>query len=149
MNKFSKTLLVIGAGAHVPYDMPTSRKLTKTIKELVSHCKKISFLQTNRPGNTDLDVNKIRICRLLRDMKIINPSPDAVNNAFDIAIGEALDSLVSSFARSKVYSIDRYLANSENSNLTPTNVKIGKLLITFFIKTFEEAKPWGFHEPDW
>lgn len=147
---FSRTMLVIGAGAHVPYGMPSSIGLTKTIKSLVSECGRISFLNPSYISDkTDIQRDKLKICQLMASLEIVKRGNDAGANGFDIRVGDFLDSFVTSFARSGVYSIDRYLAQQLVDENDTEKARLGKLLIAYFISRFENQIPFGFREFDW
>lgn len=147
---FNQTLLVIGAGAHAPYGFPTSKQLTAQIKLLHSEGKRIHSLESEY-ARSDVDRDKIRICKIVRDAKIVR-SLESSSAGHDAAIGAALDSFISRFGESQVSSIDSFLSKTitaDDSAQSQQDVKIGKLLISYFIKKYEERKPIGFHGDDW
>lgn len=154
--KFSNTMFIIGAGAHVPYNYPTAQKLTGLLKSLHRDCSKVSsisdgFLRSD--SLSKLEKDKIKICRYLRDLKLV-VKPEKMNsiNAYDIKLGQILEHFLIEFGQSQVYSIDAYLANYLKTNKGLNDEafpRIGKLLISYFIYDYEKQTPIGFHNFDW
>lgn len=156
---FRQTILVVGAGAHVPYEMPTSKQLTKSIKDLGRYGGAVDSFN-NRPmshyphGNVMKD--KAIICRLLRDLQIVPDPRGASSNSYPIKINTVLDKFITAFSESRMYSIDAFLAKYSERTLdgvVDEDIKlfpaVGKLLISFFIKKHEEIPPVGYLEFDW
>lgn len=146
---FADTMLVLGAGAHVPYGLPTSKQLTNTIRDLVIKCSRVILLDPpTYSTKSELDKDKINICRLMDETKIAVRLPTHGSNSFDIMVGDMLDDFIRRFAKSKVYSIDRYMAKGFLSN-QDSNIKLGKLIIAYLIGKYEDKTEWGFHDFDW
>ncbi len=156
ISEFSKTVFIIGAGAHVPYSYPTAIQFTDLLKKLHRDSEKVTslsdtFLNSTRTGKRDKD--KINICRCLKKLQLVEDLKDmSSSNSYDIKLGNELDTFLLEFGQSQVYSIDAYLANymqrpEENrKDLVP---QIGKLLISYFILDYEKQIPVGFHEFNW
>lgn len=134
----SENLLIIGAGAHKPYDMPTSKELTNIIKGIYSV--KISFTKELVVKNTSQAYKdkmaykdyKRHICNLIKTLGIIerpvwhtifNPEAKRLSRLpselhymehsdeeWDALVISEYDKFLESFCGSQVYSIDRYLA---------------------------------------
>lgn len=146
--EFSKTAIIIGAGAHVSYGLPTAMKLTEILKSLFSEVIKINSLKL-RPMYMQvghkLEPDKVNICKYLHDQNILNSK--SVED-----ISQQLDSFLEEFGRSQVYSIDAYLANilkKEGNDCKNNFATIGKVLISYFINSFERKTPIGLHRFDW
>ena len=48
----SSSVLIVGAGAHVPYKFPTSQQLTNLIKKIYKDRTRITIINRNINGNS-------------------------------------------------------------------------------------------------
>lgn len=154
----SSNVLVIGAGAHVPYGFPTSQQLTSAIKKIYADRAKIvlidSVARQTEYGMSAEAQHKYKLCAIAKDLEIIkySRSTHAVGNAYDIAIGNSLEDFLRSFCESQVYSLDSYLSkilSASADEKTLEKAYWGRLLIAYLISTHERQTPFGTHGFDW
>lgn len=148
-------MLIIGAGAHVPYGFPTSNELTEKIKDLVTIAdpleeleSEISSFRAESPGY-EATIDKWNICRLVKELVMQNQVGICELHYFDKMVINKLDEFVQNFAEAQVDSIDAFLAQRSNANGDSTEIEIGKLIIAYFINKYEHETPIGFHQKDW
>lgn len=161
---FSDSLLIVGAGAHEPYNMPTSTGLTAIIKEM--YATKIDRADWTRQDTTAAKY-KARICSLIIKLGILNQNPSAYpvvlmsgefvaeitdNRLFERYVIREYDKFLGSFCGARVYSIDKYLStlpklkDEYQRNLW---AQFGKLTIAYIIHQKEIEQPYGTQKDDW
>lgn len=152
-NDLGHNLLIIGAGAHKPYNFPTSFDIKEKLKEILK-AGKITLLSNSVTFHqkTDAFMEKYHLCREIKNSGIIPCPENAVNNAYDIVIGEYVDNFLRSFAGSSATSIDSYLAQltkSESVEKKTIYPKLGKFIIAYLISKTENREPLGCQAADW
>ncbi len=152
----SSSVLIVGAGAHVPYKFPTSQQLTNLIKKIYKDRTRITIINRNINGNSEQSSvlrYKHELCTIARTLGIIKPSErPASPNDYDIRLGSSLDEFLKSFCESQVYSIDSYLSQiSGNKSDEHLLIKSdwGRLLVAYLISQHERQMPFGTQEFDW
>lgn len=118
---FSKTMIITGAGAHVPYDFPSGMKLTEMIKSLYSKADEVvsdkSYYIPNNQEKNKINKYKKEICKLIKEFELVNlPSKLASYNS-DIK-DENMNSIVDGFSKQLNY-INQYnflMQNQSNVN---------------------------------
>jgi hypothetical protein len=145
---FSKKAFIIGAGAHVPYGMPTSLELTRIIKELGSL--KPSQLRSYEPTYDDSSLlnEAKKICSLMRESADLNDLQAVASNS-PRKIWQYLKTFIDTFAGSQMYSIDAFLSQKKATHDSNRTIEIGKFLIAYFISKSEASNPIGYHNFDW
>ncbi|WP_374032211.1 hypothetical protein [Bdellovibrio bacteriovorus] len=145
---YDDTMLIIGAGAHVPYEFPTSLELTELIRTLYTEAS--GYVPISYIGR-DIRADKAAICRLLRDLSIVPDTGGHLSaNGYDLLLTATVDNFVIEFGQSQVYSIDKFLAQRAKTHPNDkTTILLGKLIIAYFIHKFEVSKKFGFHKFDW
>lgn len=155
MTTFNKTIFVIGAGAHVPYGMPTGMQLSDEIKALHSSQTKHKITMV-REGFDPTKSNSVNwaneLAWILRDLEIVEkPDQRTPGNAYDLKIGRAIDYAISCFAKSGMYTIDSYLScKASQEKKHPFNVtEILKVAMLFVLAKKQDASQLGFRKSDW
>lgn len=152
-------VLIIGAGAHVPYKMPTSASLKKTIKHIY---------EASRGDNTMADPRNVTgrrhfrdLTRLAHELQIVSQikTQQSPNRKFlgQFSVSEStttqmFQDFLDSFCNAHVSSIDAYLSNlhkESNALIRETYALFGKLLIAYLILDSECASPLGTRDDDW
>jgi hypothetical protein len=150
--KFSQTGFIIGAGAHVPYGMPVSAQLTEKIKKL-NHPKKVMGSFQPYSGDDEYVIAKKHICKIIDSQNLIKRHLHTSSaNAYEIEVGKQLDIFLDTFAGSQVYSIDAFLAKyivDHKKTEDDLLIKIGKIVLVYFIHKYETSIPTGYHQFDW
>lgn len=151
--EFSETMLIIGAGAHVPYGYPTAKQLTELFKALHRDNDKVVFM-INGKKRGELYSDKVKICKYLSDFRLVEEPRILLESSNDYykKLGDELEQFLIGFGESQVYSIDAYLANYLNrpeESINKLVPQLGKLLIAYFIYNYEKKIPIGFHESNW
>ncbi|MFV8257516.1 hypothetical protein ACNQKP_06915 [Bdellovibrio bacteriovorus] len=151
----SNTLLIIGAGAHVPYDMPSGHALRAEIKKLYTYNDYINFSIQPRD-----EVGKLK-WNILKTAMSLNVLSTAERNSnkkvFDTGLSEThykqyFELFLKSFSESHVLSIDTYLSNvqkEEDEFIREVFKLFGKLTIACVIQAFESSSPLGGRRDDW
>lgn len=154
-DKFSKTMFIIGAGAHVPYGLPSSVNLTDKIKSFVSSKIKIVRFDENLMDqyrrNNPLAFQKNQLCQYLSDQKLLLPEQELDENKRVRYISKKLDFFIERFAQSQLYSIDAYLNKKIRNDQEALDevAKLGKSLVSYLIYVAEMHTRIGFHKFDW
>lgn len=147
---FNSTTLIIGAGAHQPYGFPGSKTLTEQIKDLLRKGTPVVHFSdaTRECQYSPEQEDRIRICSLMKALRIGPLGNTPADHA--TALGEALDKFLVMFAGAQVESIDTFLAQRSSAQVPDLlNIKIGKLLIAYFIHKYESQTLIGLHRSDW
>lgn len=149
----SHNLLIIGAGAHKPYNFPTSADIKEKLKEILKAGKIILLSNSvTFQQKTDAFMEKYHLCREIKSAGIVPCPENAVNNAYDIVVGEYVDNFLRSFTGSSATSIDSYLAQltkSESIEKKTIYPKLGKFIIAYLISKTENLEPLGCQPSDW
>jgi|GEM_PF-6223219 len=160
MKNFHKTIFVIGAGAHKPYEMPTSKDLTIKIKELGELGGAVSsFALPQYPGDGieyECRLDKIKLTNLIKDLKVIEDPQGTSSNAWPLAIGKNIDLFIKEFSSSRAYSIDAFLSQKiyegRKTDLPKAQQifpQIGKMIVAYYINKYQEKKHAGYLQFDW
>lgn len=108
MPDFENTALIIGAGAHVPYEMPTGMQLTNDIIDLVRRADETvnkGVLYHSNPHSR----LKQEIISTMVELQILDDSAQG-RSAWEVA-QNTLIQFVNAFARSQQYSLTVILVN--------------------------------------
>jgi hypothetical protein len=156
----SDSLFIIGAGAHVPYLMPTSADLRSSLKEMYScmgpwkldnkhvedpilrkkkHLFKVAF---------DLKIVAKALSTLLPQITSADPLPEVSHEISN----KWFNAFLKSFCESHVVSIDAYLSNiSHEKNIEKKLIysEMGKLAIAYLITEAERSNYLGTRADDW
>lgn len=149
-----ETLFIIGAGAHVPYEMPSGKELKQKIKEMYRHRDYISFAA--QPAD-EIGQLKWQILTSAFSLNILKKAQKEVNQeVFDSSTDKEyrfwFDKFLRSFSESHVLSIDTYLASlSKETDLLQRAIfeLFGKLTIAIIVIYYETSSPLGVRKDDW
>jgi hypothetical protein len=152
--RLNDNALIIGAGAHKPYDFPTGTDINDVLKKLLT-AGKITFLSetVNLDVRSPEFVKKFRLCRTLQDERLIPPSgANLGSNSYDIRVGTVLDNFLKAFTASSATSIDSYLSHlskSTDSEKRTVFPALGKFIISYLISERETREPLGCQPANW
>lgn len=145
---FSNTILILGAGSHVPYGLPSGWDLTKQIIELEST---EAYFDAERNSSLLLpeSVEKSKLLMFGLYHKFFGP--------FSINVGinqqqftdaqNMLNDFVKKFRKSGVKSVDTYLSHQSTSM---QDLRIGKFLIAYLLHANQDQNPlWSGDSRDW
>ena len=163
-HNFKNTVFVIGAGAHVPYGMPTTKTLTDEIRCLCAS-RDIKPKENSVTKDREMTQEKLSILvhELLYSERSYNTGPlvfDGKKISLEASskIIEDIKKITDDFGISGSYSIDSYLSNKidsfksnseEDKKSLEELLTIGKLLITYFIMEYEKNTSIAYREHDW
>lgn len=146
---FSDKLLILGAGSHVPYSFPSATDLKKEILDLgtrdVGHDGNNFMNFSLQPDSME---RKRDVLNIMKSLDLIDFEPKS-GQVYLRALQESLNKFIKYFGEAQVYSIDKYLANRGKSPEDQELKKIGKLLISYFIKYHEDQLNIGFRGDNW
>lgn len=155
MATFNRTIIVIGAGAHVPYGMPTGIQLSDEIKALhsIQTDHKIAIIQDSLDFRKKPSAHLANeLAKVLRALGIVeDPKERSPANAYDLKIGNAIDYSISCFAKSGMYTIDSYLScKASQKEDHPYNViGILKVAMLFVLAKKQDNSQLGYGKFDW
>ncbi|CBW25936.1 hypothetical protein BMS_1052 [Halobacteriovorax marinus SJ] len=141
--KLNDVLLVIGAGAHVPYGFPTGAQLREDILELEEagfnyHTRTISHYADDIRKGYEL-FNSVGMI-VYKDDEFFKDAEQNSSNWKEIYITKQVREFVKVFRESQNPSIDSYLATfTEGTEVLPEyrlHIKIGKIIIEGIIKHY-------------
>lgn len=145
----SNVVIILGAGAHVPYGFPTGQGLKDVILDLNISAKGISHKDVMLNA---LDKNlkiKMKICELVDDSRFISeefsPMPHGTKEYYEILTKE-VDSFIDRFAKSSTSSIDYFISRNGAS---AEDKFIGQAVIGATLNYYEENVPIGYQKTNW
>lgn len=164
MSQLSHNVLIIGAGAHVPYKFPTSLEITKFIQGLATcnqqfnqtifdSYEKGNFDGLKKPivsNSLDYHQHKIEMCLIAKSINLFGENHPLHHS--DESLFISIDKFAKNFSKAGVYSIDSYLKESKLNSGTAEEFLIlqwGKLTISYIIHKYETAFAEGTREFDW
>ncbi len=147
----SNIVIILGAGAHVPYGFPTGKELKDTILKLNIDSKTISHkteIADYRRNETKSNFLKQRICQLICDSDFLKEEYDLErgSNKYDLTVKAEVESFIDRFAKSHTSSIDYFISRPKASN---ADKFIGKALIGVVLGYHEENANVGYQESNW
>lgn len=151
----SQNLLIIGAGAHVPYGLPTGENLSYLIKDYYG-CRLLNSVA--EPMNGDIRLDQINSFRfefeaIIKQMCKFGPDRDKYFEKQNLdRMVVYVDEFLNSFSVSSAYTIDSFLSKislETDMKKRLAFILIGKALITNLILIKKKLNPEGSTKDDW